>query len=229
MKENGEGLLHWFFNQNGSISGFTNAFWSGVTTLFLASAIDIAIDQNITGLYHVTNGTKISKYDLLNLAKKVWEKDDLVIKPFEGVFVDKSFINTRDDKSIVVPSYAVMFDDLKKFMELHSDFYKQYALIYQFMKILIVGEVFYPEEFLINDLALEWKKNGFHVDVLTRVPSYPQDKIFPGFKNKIFQKNNFNGITVFRFPVILGYQSSKLKKIINYINFVFCGSIHSGY
>ena len=93
------------------------------------------------------------------------------------------------------------------------------------MRILIIGEVFYPEEFLINDLALEWKKNGFHVDVLTRVPSYPQDKIFPGFKNKIFQKNNFNGITVYRFPVILGYQSSKLKKIINYINFVFCGSI----
>ena len=88
-----------------------------------------------------------------------------------------------------------------------------------------MAEVFYPEEFLINDLALEWKKSGFHVDVLTRVPSYPQDKIFPGFKNKIFQKNNFNGITVYRFPVILGYQSSKLKKIINYINFVFCGSI----
>lgn len=92
-------------------------------------------------------------------------------------------------------------------------------------RILIIGEVFYPEEFLINDLALEWKKKGFHIDVLTRVPSYPQDKIYPGFKNKTFQKNNFNGITVYRFPVVLGYQSSKLKKIINYINFVFCGSL----
>ena len=92
-------------------------------------------------------------------------------------------------------------------------------------RILIIGEVFYPEEFLINDLALEWKKNGSHVDVLTHVPSYPQDKIFPGFKNKIFQKNDFNGITVYRFPVILGYQSSKLKKVLNYINFILCGSI----
>ena len=33
-------------------------------------------------------------------------------------------------------------------------------------RILIIGEVFYPEEFLINDLALAWKENGFHVDVL---------------------------------------------------------------
>lgn len=92
-------------------------------------------------------------------------------------------------------------------------------------RILIIGEVFYPEEFLINDLALEWKNSGFHVDVLTRVPSYPKDKIFPGFRNKIFQKNDFNGITVYRFPVILGYQSSKFKKVLNYFNFVFWGSI----
>lgn len=93
------------------------------------------------------------------------------------------------------------------------------------MKILIIGEVFYPEEFLINDLALEWIKKGFHVDVLTRVPSYPQDKIFSGFKNKLFQKNDYMGITVFRFPVILGYQRSKVVKVINYLNFIVCGSI----
>lgn len=93
------------------------------------------------------------------------------------------------------------------------------------MKILIIGEVFYPEEFLINDLALEWIKKGFHVDVLTRVPSYPQDKIFSGFKNKLFQKNDYIGITVFRFPVILGYQRSKVVKVINYLNFIVCGSI----
>ncbi len=93
------------------------------------------------------------------------------------------------------------------------------------LRILIIGEVFHPEEFLINDLALEWKKKGFRVDVLTRVPSYPQDKIYPGFKNKIYQKNTFEGITIHRFPVILGYQRSKFLKILNYINFVFWGSI----
>ena len=128
LKEKGEGLFHWFFTQRGTIKGFTNAFWSGVTTLFLASAIDTAIEQNISGLYHVTNGNKISKYELLNLAKIIWGKRDVFVEPFEGISVDKSFINTRNEKLISVPSYEEMFNDLKEFMELHSDFYKHYAL-----------------------------------------------------------------------------------------------------
>lgn len=95
------------------------------------------------------------------------------------------------------------------------------------MRVLIIGEVFYPEDFIINDLALNWQNNGFVVNVLTRVPSYPQDRIYPGYRNKLFQKNDYNGIKIYRFPVVLGYQRSKIIKIINYINFVFWGSIIS--
>ena len=50
-------------------------------------------------------------------------------------------------------------------------------------KILIVTECFYPEEFKINELALEWRNKGYHVDVLTMVPSYPKSEIFDGYKN----------------------------------------------
>lgn len=41
------------------------------------------------------------------------------------------------------------------------------------MKILILTERFFPEEFLINDLAAEWRSAGHEVEVLTQVPSYP--------------------------------------------------------
>ena len=34
-------------------------------------------------------------------------------------------------------------------------------------KILIVSEVFYPEEFKINELALEWKNKGYEVIGIT--------------------------------------------------------------
>jgi len=129
LNEHGEGLLHWFFNQNGEIKGYTNAYWSGVTTLVLALSIDSAIEQNITGLYHVTNGIKINKFDLLNLIKNVWGKHDVVIKPYDGISVDKSFVNTRNDKLLVVPGYEEIFYKLKEFIEIHSDFYKHYALI----------------------------------------------------------------------------------------------------
>ena len=67
LKEDGIGLFHWFMSQSGSINGYTGAVWSGVTTIQLAKAINWAIQDNITGLYHVTNNKSIDKYSLLNL------------------------------------------------------------------------------------------------------------------------------------------------------------------
>jgi len=54
--KDGEELFHWFMSQQGSIQGYTKALWSGVTTLELAKAVEWAIEADITGLYHVTNG-----------------------------------------------------------------------------------------------------------------------------------------------------------------------------
>lgn len=92
-------------------------------------------------------------------------------------------------------------------------------------KALIIGEAFYPEDFIINDLAKEWQKNGYEFDVLTRTPSYPYGKIYKGYKNKIYQQTDFNGIKIHRFPVVQGYQISILIKVLNYLSFVFWGSL----
>lgn len=40
-------------------------------------------------------------------------------------------------------------------------------------KILIVSEYFYPEEFKINEVAIEWKNKGYEVDILTQNPNLP--------------------------------------------------------
>lgn len=40
-------------------------------------------------------------------------------------------------------------------------------------KALVIGEAFYPEDFLINDLVQEWEKGQYEFEVLTRTPSYP--------------------------------------------------------
>lgn len=88
-------------------------------------------------------------------------------------------------------------------------------------KVLVLGEAFYPEDFLINDLVKEWEKKGYVFEVLTRTPSYPFGKVFQGYKNKIYQITFFNKIKVHRFPVIQGYQKSKIIKILNYFSFVF--------
>ena len=87
-------------------------------------------------------------------------------------------------------------------------------------KILIVVERFYPEDFLVNDLASEWRRQGHDVEVLTQVPSYPFDKIFDGYKNKTYQTTReFNDIPVHRVSTIFGYNMSVKRKVLNYLHF----------
>jgi glycosyltransferase involved in cell wall biosynthesis len=90
-------------------------------------------------------------------------------------------------------------------------------------KVLIISEVFAPEDFLINDLVLSWRKQGFFVSVLTRNPSYPEGKIFSGYHNRIFQKDYINDIPVYRVQFIPGYKNNKLIKILNYLWNMFLG------
>ena len=92
-------------------------------------------------------------------------------------------------------------------------------------KILIVTECFYPEEFKINDVAIEWKNKGYDVEVLTTVPSYPESEIYNGYKNKFYQKEIWNDITIHRVKAVTGYKTSLIKKLLKYFSFMFFGSI----
>ena len=70
------GLLNWFLDQKKSVKGYKNAIFSGLTSLEIAKVLYkfIIPNKNLEGLYHLS-GKKISKYDLLNLIKKVYKKD----------------------------------------------------------------------------------------------------------------------------------------------------------
>ena len=90
--------------------------------------------------------------------------------------------------------------------------------------MLVIGEVFYPEDFLINDLVSEWIEKGYDIEVLARAPSYPYGKTYKGYKNRIYQKDYYKGATVHRVGFVKGYSNSVVKKILNYILFVFLGT-----
>ena len=110
LKDSGEGLFHWFMGQSGEISGFTKSIWSGVTTFELSKVIKWAIDSEITGLYHVTNNSSISKYNLLNLFQKYTGKDISISPAEEGV--DKSFVDTRMLIDFDIPNYENMIKEM---------------------------------------------------------------------------------------------------------------------
>ena len=112
LNQNGTGLFLWFMNQRGKVRGYTNALWSGVTTLELAKAIEAAMRQGVTGLYQLTM-PPISKYDLLLLLKKIWGKTDVEVIPYPDFYCDKSMICTRNDFQYVLPeSHEVMLREL---------------------------------------------------------------------------------------------------------------------
>lgn len=126
IKTDGEGLFHWFMNQTGEITGYTESFWGGVTTFQLAKNIEQSIQNNLTGLYHVTNGEPISKFELLNLFNLIWKRDFVSIVPFPGKSVDKS-LAASNDFDFHVPSYSEMllkqYDWMKKNEGFYSFFY----------------------------------------------------------------------------------------------------------
>ncbi len=134
LKANGTGLMHWLFNQAGEIKGFNQAIWSGVTTLELAKfiAATIETDSNITGIYHLTNNQSINKYALLNLIKDSFNLSHITIKPADNYSVNKSFMNTRvninQSLKYSVPSYKMMIDEIRDFMQANKNLYKQYKL-----------------------------------------------------------------------------------------------------
>ena len=124
LKQEGEGLFHWFMKQSGEISGYINAIWSGVTTLELAKAIDIAIKQEKTGLIQLSNGFPINKFALLELFDQIWKRDILII-PYEGLNIDKS-IKKSSHFEYDVPSYREMLLELYNWMREHHMLYMQY-------------------------------------------------------------------------------------------------------
>ena len=49
------------------------------------------------------------------------------------------------------------------------------------IKILIVSQYFWPENFRVNDIATYFKEKGAHVEILTGKPNYPGGNIYKDF------------------------------------------------
>lgn len=125
LKKEGEGLFHWFMNQSGKVNGYVNAIWGGVTTLELAKFMDVAIQEELTGLIQLSNGVGINKFDLLSLFNKIWRNDSVEIVPYHGISINKS-IKTSERTSYKVPSYENMLIELAEWMNNNAPLYTLY-------------------------------------------------------------------------------------------------------
>ena len=93
------------------------------------------------------------------------------------------------------------------------------------MKVLIVSQFFWPENFRINDLAKELNQRDHEVTVLTGIPNYPSGKWFEGYSLKSIGLERRKGITIIRVPLIPRFSSKKWQLALNYLSFAITASI----
>ena len=93
------------------------------------------------------------------------------------------------------------------------------------MKILFLTDNFPPE---VNAPATrtyehcqEWIKSGIDVTVITCAPNFPHGKLYKGYKNRLYQKENIDGINVIRVWSYMSSNSGFIKRVLDYLSFAF--------
>lgn len=93
------------------------------------------------------------------------------------------------------------------------------------MKILIVSQYFWPENFRLNDLCRELVLRGHEVTVLTGKPNYPRGKIFAEYIINPDQFSFYNGVKIKRVPII-PRGNTKKSLIFNYLSYMLSASTY---
>jgi len=94
------------------------------------------------------------------------------------------------------------------------------------MKILFLTDNFPPE---VNAPATrtyehckEWiKEEDVEITVITCAPNFPHGKVYEGYKNKFFQKENIDGIEVIRVWSYITANSGFAKRVLDYVSYSF--------
>jgi len=91
------------------------------------------------------------------------------------------------------------------------------------LRILVISQYFYPENFRINDICIGLKEQGHSVSVLTAKPNYPIGKFYEGYNFFNKSKEIYQDIEIYRSPIIPRGTGIGIKLFINYISFVIFG------
>ncbi|MEP7381787.1 MAG: glycosyltransferase family 4 protein [Gemmatimonadota bacterium] len=91
------------------------------------------------------------------------------------------------------------------------------------MRLLIVSQYFWPENFRVNELVATLVQRGHEVTVLTALPNYPEGSVFPEYAAAPGQFARYEGAEVVRVPFAPRGQGAP-RLILNYATFVASAS-----
>ena len=94
------------------------------------------------------------------------------------------------------------------------------------MKILVICQYYYPEQFRINDICESLVHRGHNVTVLTGLPNYPMGTIPDEYKRGKKRRENINGVKVIRCFEI-GRKKGIAMMALNYISYMFSATFRA--
>ncbi len=116
-KKSKRALLEWVKgNRNGSIKGFTNYFWNGVTCLEMSKYIEYIIKNEYfwEGVRHLYSPTTLSKYELVNLINKHFDLNITVKKYQLSKKIDRT-LGSDFKLNYVIPEISDQIKEISKF------------------------------------------------------------------------------------------------------------------
>jgi glycosyltransferase involved in cell wall biosynthesis len=92
------------------------------------------------------------------------------------------------------------------------------------MRLLVVTQYFWPENFRINDLTAELVRRGHQVTVLTGLPNYPDGQVFSEFRKDPHSFLKYEGVEIVRVPMTARGRGS-FRLMLNYFTFAVSASV----
>lgn len=92
------------------------------------------------------------------------------------------------------------------------------------MRLLVVSQYFWPENFRVNDLVSALCARGHEVTVLTGLPNYPDGAVFPAFQRDPAAYSSYAGAAIVRVPLVPRGRSS-VCLVLNYLSFAFAAAV----
>ncbi len=97
------------------------------------------------------------------------------------------------------------------------------------MHILFITDNFPPET---NAAAIrtfehtrEWVKMGNTVTIVTGAPNFPAGKVFKGYQNKLFQRENHEGLRVIRVWTYIAANAGTVRRTIDFASFMVTATV----
>ena len=120
IKKNGTGLFNWFLNQQGTVTGYTNVFFNGISNVEFSRILFDLIKFN--GIIHIGTKNKYSKYDFLKKILSVFSLNNINILKDDNQSKNV-YLKSKKDLPLI-NDLDTMMNDIHKYIKDNYHYYK---------------------------------------------------------------------------------------------------------